>query len=69
MKLIAEVEAAEPPLNLPKYCWFTDAHEELYIKSLIVTTEIGVVVLGTTAKLVVSPVFRLVNKNANASEN
>ena len=35
----------------------------------MVTTEIGSLVLGTTAKLVVTPVFKLVNKKAKASEN
>src|SRR6218665_651068 len=34
----------------------------------MVTTEIGKVVFGTTAKLVVTPVFTLVNKKAKASE-
>ena len=40
----------------------------MYRKSRIVTTEIGIFVLGTTAKFVVTPVFKLVNKKANASE-
>ena len=35
----------------------------------MVTTEIGVVVDGTTAKFVVTPVDKLVSKNAKASEN
>ena len=34
----------------------------------MVTTEIGVFVLGTTAKFVVTPVDILVNKKAKASE-
>jgi hypothetical protein len=35
----------------------------------MVTTDIGSVVPGTTARLVVTPVFIFVNKNAKASEN
>src|SRR6476660_4395905 len=35
----------------------------------MVTTEIGVFVFGMTARLVVTPVFILVKRNANASEN
>ena len=63
------VAALEPPLKDPKNCGLTEGQEELYKKSLIVTTEIGVVVEGTTAKLVVTPVAKLVSKNAKASEN
>ena len=69
MKFVADPAACDPPLNLPKYWELTDGQEELYWKSLIVTTDIGVVVFGTTAKLVVCPVAVFVSRNANASEN
>ncbi len=65
---MADVAAFEPPLKLPKYCAFADGHDELYKKSLIVTTDIGRLVLGTTAKLVVTPVDVFVKRNAKASE-
>jgi hypothetical protein len=69
LKFVAEFAALEPPLKAPKYCEFTDPQVELYKKSLMVTTDIGVVVDGTTAKFVVTPVEVLVIRKAKASEN
>jgi hypothetical protein len=69
LKFIAAEAAAEPPLYAPKYCAFADGQDELYKKSLMVTTEIGIFVLGTTAKFFVIPVLVFVNRKAKASEN
>ena len=42
---------------------------ELYLESLIVATDIGIVVLGITARFtLVFPAVTSFNKNANASE-
>jgi hypothetical protein len=68
LKFVAEVVAFEPPLKFPKYCELADGHDELYKKSLIVTTDIGRFVFGTTAKFVVTPVDVFVKRKAKASE-